>query len=165
LFLKFKVQPPVKDIEFLKKVQLSMKEFEILEHTADIGIIAYSRTKREIFVNTAKGMFNIIVGDNSNLINNNFSCKVTLKAKGLEDLLVAWLNELLYISETRLVILNKFYIKELSDFQIEAEVEGIKINPPSVKIEKEIKAVTYHRLEIKKDEESGLWRAQVIFDV
>ena len=142
-----------------------MKEFEILEHTADIGMVAYGKNKREIFVNTAKGMFNIIVGDNSNLINNNFSCKVTLKAEGLEDLLVAWLNELLYIAETRLVILNKFQIKELSNFQIKAEVEGIKINPPSVKIEKEIKATTYHCLEIKKDEESGLWRAQVIFDV
>ena len=41
----------------------------------------------------------------------------------------------------------------------------MKINPPSVKIEKEIKAATYHRLEIKKDGESGLWRAQVIFDI
>ena len=41
----------------------------------------------------------------------------------------------------------------------------MKINPPSVKIEKEIKATTYHRLEIKKDEESGFWRAQVIFDI
>ena len=142
-----------------------MKEFEILEHTADIGIIAYGKSKREIFVNTAKGMFNIIVGNNSNLINNNFSYKVTLKAKGLENLLVAWLNELLYIGETRLVILNKFQINELSDFQIKAEVEGIKINPPFVKIEKEIKATTYHCLEIKKDEGSGLWRAQVIFDV
>jgi len=142
-----------------------MKEFEILEHTADIGMIVYGKNKREIFVNIAKGMFNIIVGDDSNLINNNFSCKVTLKAEGLEDLLVAWLNELLYISETKLVILNKFKIKELSNFQIKAEVEGIKINPPSVKIEKEIKATTYHRLEIKKDEESGLWSAQVIFDV
>ena len=142
-----------------------MKEFEILEHTADIGMIVYGKNKREIFVNIAKGMFNIIVGDNSNLINNNFSCKVTLKAEGLEDLLVAWLNELLYISETKLVILNKFEIKKLSNFQIKAEVEGIKINPPSVKIEKEIKATTYHRLEIKKDEESGLWSAQVIFDV
>jgi len=142
-----------------------MREFEILEHTADIGIAAYGKTKREIFINAAKGMFNIIAGNNSNLINNNFSCKVMLKAKGLEDLLVAWLNELLYISETKLVILSKFKIKELSDYQIKAEVGGTKINPPSVKIEKEIKAVTYHRLEVKKDEESDLWRAKVIFDI
>ncbi len=141
-----------------------MKKFEILEHTADIGIAAYGKTRKEVFINTAKGMFEIIAGENKNP-KENFYDKIKLEADNLEGLLFAWLNELLYISETRLVILNKFHIKELSDFQIKAEVEGMKINPPSIKIEKEIKAATYHRLEIKKDEESGLWRAQVIFDI
>ena len=141
-----------------------MKEFEILEHTADIGMAAYGKTKREVFINAAKGMFEIIAGETKNL-KENFYDKIKLEADNLEGLLFAWLNELLYIGETRLVILNKFQIKELSDFQIKAEVEGMKINPPSVKIEKEIKAVTYHRLEIKKVEESGLWRVQIIFDI
>jgi SHS2 domain-containing protein len=141
-----------------------MKEFEILEHTADIGIMAYGKTKREVFINAAKGMFEIIAGENKNL-KENFYDKIKLEADNLEGLLFAWLNELLYIGETRLVILNKFHIKEFSDYQIKAEIEGMKINPPSVKIEKEIKAATYHHLEIKKDEESGLWRAQVIFDI
>ena len=141
-----------------------MKKFEILEHTADIGIAAYGKTRKEVFINGAKGMFEIIAGENKNP-KENFYDKIKLEADNLEGLLFAWLNELLYISETRLVILNKFHIKELSDFQIKAEVEGMKINPPSIKIEKEIKAATYHRLEIKKDEESGLWRAQVIFDI
>jgi SHS2 domain-containing protein len=141
-----------------------MKEFEILEHTADIGIAAYGKTKREVFINAARGMFEIIAGETKNL-KENFYDKIKLEADNLEGLLFAWLNELLYISETKLVILSKLKIKELSDFQVKAEVKGMKINPPSVKIEKEIKAVTYHRLEIKKDEKSGLWRAQVIFDI
>jgi SHS2 domain-containing protein len=141
-----------------------MKEFEILEHTADIGIAAYGKNKREVFINAAKGMFEIIAGETKNL-KENFYDKIKLEADNLEGLLFAWLNELLYIGETRLVILNKFQIKELFDFQIKAEVGGAKINSPCIKIEREIKAVTYHRLEIKKDEESGLWRAQVIFDI
>jgi len=141
-----------------------MKEFEIIEHTADIGLIAYGKNREQVFINAAKGMFEIIAGENKNL-KENFYDKIKLEADNLEGLLFAWLNELLYIGETRLVILNKFHIKELSDYQIKAEVEGMKINPPSVKIEKEIKAATYHHLEIKKDEESGLWRAQIIFDI
>ena len=141
-----------------------MKEFEIIGHTADIGLIAYGKNKEEVFINAAKGMFEIIVGGTKNL-KENFYDKIKLEADDLEGLLFAWLNELLYIGETRLVILNKFQIKQLSDFQIKAEVGGMKINPPSVKIKKEIKAVTYHRLEIKKDEKSGLWSAQVIFDI
>ncbi len=141
-----------------------MKEFEILEHTADIGIMAYGKNKREVFINAARGMFEIIAGGSKNL-KENFYDKIILEAESLEDLLIAWLNELLYISETKLVILSKFNIKELSDYQIKAGVGGIKISPPSTKIQKEIKAVTYHRLEFKKDEESGLWSAQIIFDI
>jgi SHS2 domain-containing protein len=141
-----------------------MKEFEIIDHTADIGIVAYGKTKREVFINAAKGMFEIIAGENRDL-KENFYAKIKLEAKSLEDLLIAWLNELLYISEVKLVILNKFKIKELSDGQIKAEVGGTKINHLSIRIKREVKAVTYHRLEIKKDEESGLWRAQVIFDI
>jgi len=143
-----------------------MKEFKIIDHTADIGIVAYGKTKREVFINTAKGMFEIIAGENRNLKEKeNFYDKIKLEAESLEDLLIAWLNELLYISEVKLVILNKFKIKELLDYQIKAEVGGMKINHLSIRIKKEIKAVTYHCLEIKKDEESGLWRAQVIFDI
>ncbi|PIY31790.1 MAG: hypothetical protein COZ07_08035, partial [Candidatus Infernicultor aquiphilus] len=51
------------------------------------------------------------------------------------------------------------------DVQIKAEVGGTKINHLSIRIKREVKAVTYHGLEIKKDEESGLWSAQVIFDI
>lgn len=141
-----------------------MKEFEILEHTADIGIAAYGKTKREVFINAARGMFEIIAGRTKNL-KENFYDKIKLEADNLEGLLFAWLNELLYISETKLVILNKFEIKDLSNNKIGAEVKGTKINRFNCKIKKEIKAVTYYRLEIKKDEESGLWRAQVIFDI
>jgi SHS2 domain-containing protein len=141
-----------------------MKEFEIIDHTADIGIVAYGKTKREVFINAAKGMFEIIAGENRDL-KENFYAKIKLEAKSLEDLLIAWLNELLYLSEVKLVILNKFIIKKLSDGQIKAEVGGTKINHLSIRVKREVKAVTYHRLEIKKDEESGLWSAQVIFDI
>ncbi len=142
-----------------------MRKFEIFEHTADIGINVYGRTMRDIFINSAKGMFEIIAGKNSRLVKDSFSYKINVQAEDLEDLLVAWLNELLYISETKLVILTKFKIKELSIKNIGAEVEGVKITRSGRKIEKEIKAVTYHCLEIKKDEEKGFWSAQVIFDI
>ena len=80
-----------------------MKEFEILEHTADIGIAAYGKTKREVFINIARGMFEIIAGGNENL-KENFYDKIKLEADNPEGLFFAWLNELLYISETKLVI-------------------------------------------------------------
>jgi len=141
-----------------------MKEFEILEHTADIGIAAYGKTKREVFINAAKGMYNIITEDKRGF-NENFSHSIKLRAENLEGLLVVWLSELLYLSETKLVVFNRFEIEELSDYQLTGKVFGKRIDQSGHKIKREIKAVTYHRLEIKKDNESGLWRAQVIFDI
>jgi len=141
-----------------------MKEFEILEHTADIGIAAYGKTKREVFINAAKGMYNIITEDKREF-KENFSHHIKLTAENLENLLVAWLSELLYLSETKLVVFNKFEIEELSDYQLTGKVFGKRIDQSGHKIKREIKAVTYHRLEVKEDKESGLWRAQVIFDI
>jgi SHS2 domain-containing protein len=59
-----------------------MKEFEIIDHTADIGIVAYGKTKREVFINAAKGMFEIIAGKNRDL-KENFYAKIKLEAKSL----------------------------------------------------------------------------------
>jgi len=141
-----------------------MKEFEILEHTADIGMAVYGKTKREVFVNAAKGMYNIITEDKREF-KENFSHHIKLTAGNLENLLVAWLSELLYLSETKLVVFNRFEIEELSDYQLTGKVFGKRIDQSGHKIKREIKAVTYHRLEVKEDKESGLWRAQVIFDI
>ncbi len=141
-----------------------MKPFEIIDHTADIGLIAYGHNKEEVFENAARGMFEIMAGGEKSF-KEDFYDKIKVEADQLEDLFFAWLSKLLYLAETKLVILNQFQINKLTDFQLKAEVRGAKINPPYVKIEKEIKAVTYYALEIKKDEESGLWRARVIFDL
>ena len=142
-----------------------MKKFEVIEHTADIGIKVFGRTMCDIFTHSAEGMFAIITGNRYIEKSEDFLSNVILKGEESEDLLVRWLNELLYISETKLIILTQFTIKELSNHQIKALIKGKKINKTGFKIEKEIKAVTYHDLEIKKDRERGLWRARIIFDI
>lgn len=141
-----------------------MKNFEIIEHTADIGIIAYGKTKEEVLINSARGMFYIIT-EEEGPFKIESSYPVTLTAETREDLLVSWLSELLYIFETKLVVLSKFEIKELSDYRLTGKVYGENIGQNSQRIKKEVKAVTYHYLEFKKDEVSKLWRARVIFDI
>jgi len=141
-----------------------MKNFEIIEHTADIGIIAYGKTKEEVLINSARGMFYIITEEEESFKIES-SYPVELIAETLEDLLVSWLSELLYLFETKLVILSKFEIREFSDYHLKGKVYGEKINQDSQRIKREVKAVTYHYLEFKKDEVSELWKARVIFDI
>jgi len=142
-----------------------MKKFKMIEHTADIGIDVYGSTVLDLFVHSAKGMFAIISGNANTKIEEDFSCEVNLQGEDFEDMLVTWLSELLFICETKRVILTSFNIGKVSKHHIEAGVKGRKIEHLGLKIEKEIKAVTYHNLEIKKNKITGIWQTRIIFDI
>ena len=73
---------------------LMTKEFEILDHTADVGIIAYGADLKQAFANAAKGLFSLIteLGDVEEALHRD----IELTAADEESLLVDWLNELVY---------------------------------------------------------------------
>jgi SHS2 domain-containing protein len=141
------------------------KEYEIIEHTADIGLKVFGETKKKLFINAARGMFFLITGSSKPIRQDNEQYW-TIKSQGinLEELLVGWLSELLYIHSTDFVFLNDFIIESLTNNNLQAKSSGIKIDESPFQIEKEIKAVTYHNLQITKNEK-GYWEATVIFDI
>lgn len=134
-----------------------MKKFENLEHTADLAIKIYGKNLSEIFVNSAYGMFYNMADINK--IKPEITRKIKLKAKNIQDLLIDWLNELLYLHEINQEIYSQFNIKKINEKEIEAEVKGAKTS--DIKIE--IKAATYHDLKIEK--KNNIWQARVIFDI
>ena len=139
-----------------------MKRFEFFEHTADIGVIAYGKTLKQAFANTAYGMFSILVG---NLKQVNLSKTVDIEVKGndLQEILVAFLSELLYNHTVGNLILKKFSIKEMTDTSLKAKASGEGYDPDCHELLHEIKTVTYHQLKI--EEKEGYFRIQVIFDI
>ncbi|MEE8360453.1 MAG: archease, partial [Candidatus Omnitrophota bacterium] len=68
-----------------------MKQYEIVEHTADIGVKAYGKTLQELFANAARGLFDIIADLEGLKIST--SIKIKLEAPNIEELLIAWLDE------------------------------------------------------------------------
>ena len=84
------------------------KEFEILEHTADIGIIAYGKDIREAFAGAAKGMFSLITEPED--IKEVESRDIELAATDRENLRVEWLNELIYLFDTENLLFKRFQI-------------------------------------------------------
>jgi SHS2 domain-containing protein len=136
------------------------KKFEILEHTADIGIIAYGNSMKEAFASAAKGMFSLITesGDIEEVEHRD----IELAASDRESLLVAWLNELIYLFDTENMLFKKFDITRLGETQLKAKVCGEKVDSARHKIRMGIKAATYHMLKIEKN--NGI-RLQVLFDV
>jgi len=141
------------------------KDYKVIEHMADIGLQVFGETKEKLFQNAAWGMFSIITGSSA-LYKNENENYWTIKCKGsnTEELLVEWLSELLYIHSTDFIILNDFVIERLTDNSLLAQTGGIKIKESPFDIEKEIKAVTYHNLQVLKNKK-GSWEATVVFDI
>ncbi len=139
------------------------KEFEIFEHTADIGIKAYGDTIDQVFENAARGMFNIIFHNSIPKIKPKGAYQIKLHASDLEQLLVDWLDEVLYIFTTEQIVISDYKISiEDKTFTLDAEVSGEILPEEKIMGTCEIKAVTYHMLSIKK---ISCWEAQVLFDI
>ncbi len=138
-----------------------MKKYEIIDHTADVGVKAYGKNLSLAFSNAAKAMFDIIT-DNSE-IENIGEYDIELKADDLEQLLVDFLSELIFLHDTKNLVFGFFKVDiNESENKLEAKVFGEKFDLSKHKIGSEIKAVTYHMLEIKKNKKCSV---QVLFDI
>ncbi|UCC16197.1 MAG: archease [Dehalococcoidales bacterium] len=136
------------------------KRFEILDHTADTGIIAYGIDLKQAFENVAVGMFSIITDLGS--IENNQVRRIDINASDRDSLLVSWLNELIYLFDVDNLIFSIFDIIHLDESNLSAIAHGEKADLSRHEIRTGIKAATYHMLKI---DENDLCRVQVLFDI
>jgi SHS2 domain-containing protein len=139
---------------------LMTKDFEILEHTADVGIIAYGADLKQAFANAARALFSLIteLDDVEEVLHQD----IVVNASDVESLLVAWLNELVYRFDTEGILFKRFEISQLEDTHLKARVYGEKVDSSRHKLKIGVKAATYHMLRI--DRNNG-FRVQVIFDI
>ncbi len=136
------------------------KDFKILDHTADVGIIAYGVDLKQAFANAARGMFSLITELKN--VRGVLRREVSVSATDMESLLVEWLNELIYLFDTENFLGKRFEINELDSTHLKAIVYGEKVDRTRHHIKIGIKATTYHMLEIKHN---GSYQARVIFDI
>jgi SHS2 domain-containing protein len=137
------------------------KEFEVIDHTADIGIMAYGADLKQAFANTARGLFSLITELDTVAVKKQHNIQIT--APDREVLLVNWLNELIYLFEAKEMLFNRFDISSLTDTKLTATGHGEKIDLAKHTLKIQVKAITYHMLKIEQNE-CG-WKARVIFDV
>ena len=136
------------------------KRFEIINHTADVGIAAYGAELKEAFANAAFALFSLIA--ELDQVADSVSHEVDVSAENQEDLLVAWLYELIFLFEVDGVLFNRFEVVELTDKRLRAVCYGERIDPERHSIKAGVKAATYHMLEIVKTDG---YRLQVLLDV
>lgn len=137
------------------------KCFEVIDHTADIGIMAYGKTLADMMSAAAEGMTGLMT--DISRVGNRLHKKIELQEADGETLLVAWLNELLYQFEVERLLFSSFDVKVQEGNRLTADCRGEKFDPARHRIKREIKAATYHNLKIMK-ERNG-YTARIIFDI
>ncbi|UCG54444.1 MAG: archease [Dehalococcoidia bacterium] len=136
-----------------------MKKYKLIEHTADIGLIAYGNTLAEAFGNAAYGMFSIIAELNS--VMEKQSRHIELKGSDQESLLFEWLNRLLYYFDVDLLLFKSFEVSILPKNKLTAICYGEKYDASRHHLKIGVKSATYHMLKV----DSAKNEVQVIFDV
>ena len=137
-----------------------MARFELFDHTADVGIVAHGSNLEEAYANAAYGMFSLIADLKE--VHENIQRDIDVQSLDQESLVVAWLNELLYIFDVEHIIFSRFEIIELSESRLRAKAYGEKIDVSRHQLKTEVKAATYHSLKLEK--ENG-FKIQVILDI
>lgn len=134
--------------------------YRIGNHPADLELWIRGRSREEIFINAAWGMLDytapvVTPGEPT-------SRQIHLTASDPEELLVIWLNELLFLLETAEICFREITITNLTDREICASLGGVKLHPEDER-GPEIKAATYHQLSIRETNDG--WEGHVILDL
>jgi SHS2 domain-containing protein len=136
-----------------------MKRFELIEHTADIGLKACGKSLPEAFANAAYGMFSIIADLGG--VKEVEKRRVEINENDVDGLLFEWLNRLLYYFDVEGLIFKRFDIVEFEDKHLTADCRGEKYDASRHHLKLGVKSATYHMLEVDRARN----RVQVIFDV
>lgn len=137
--------------------------FEIVEHTADVGIEACGGSLSELFGQAARGMYAVMA--DLDAVEPRESRSLNAGAADLERLLTVWLLELLFLTETEGMLFSRFEVELGGEdgMALNATAYGEPIDLGRHELGPEVKAVTRHRLEVAEVE--GGYRASVVFDI
>ena len=135
-----------------------MKKFEILPHRADLKIRAFGEDKKELFLNMLSAMTKSQKPEIK--ITKKVKRKIKINSPDLLTLLVDFLNEALCLGQINKEVYNSVIFKKFTDRKIEGELTGQKVE----RFGEDIKAVTYHNLEVRQKKDKT-WEAIVLFDI
>jgi len=138
-----------------------MKTYQLFEHTGDIGIQIFGADLPQLFAHAALALFDLMT--DLARVQPLQSREISIQAADREELLVNWLSELNYIFQTEYWLACQFQVIDLTETRLNAIVAGQPRDPERHPIHIEIKAVTFHQLQIVPD--ANGFTGQVIFDV
>lgn len=134
-----------------------MKEYEVLEHSADLKIKVFGGTKEKLFENALRAMAECL---RPKVQKKVAQAKIRILSENIESLLVDFLNEVNYLSEINREVYDKIRFEKFSEREIIAEISGREI----ARFGLQIKGVTFHNLDVHQNKDR-IWEATILFDI
>ena len=134
-------------------------DFRILEHTADTRVECRAPTFDALLATAARAFYAVALTETRDLADSERA--IGLTAPDREQLLIRWLQELLYLLDVDHFVATEFDVRKIDGTTVEATARGY-VHGPGQRAD-EIKAATYHDMAIH-DTESGLI-AHILFDL
>lgn len=142
-----------------------MGKYKFLEDRAiaDAAFEAEGESLEELFEACAQATFEVMA--ETKTVEPRNKEEIQLRSDDPEELLFNWLAELIYLKDLKTTVFSKYKIKiEKPDgYKLWASVWGEPIDAERHKVKVDVKAVTYHLLEVKKTDDK--WTAKVILDI
>ncbi len=148
--------------------------YKLVEHTGDLAFVAYGKDVRELFQNAAFALFDVYADLSKVEESIERQINISIQAEAgteepaeisidYEQLLVQWLNHLLYLNEVEDLLFKRFNVVEIKATGLSATACGEKFDPERHAILTPLKAATYHRIEVVQGPDR--WRARVVVDL
>lgn len=137
------------------------RRYEIIEHTADTGIQVIGKSLEELFALAGCAMFDLMVDITK--VKPTTEAMVSIEADSLDELLITWLNELLFRADVSGMFFSRFEVSSIRKNRLRAVISGEPYKEKEHPIGQSIKAATYHELQISR--KNGNWFARIIFDI
>lgn len=138
-------------------------KFEFFDVTADAGYKAYGNSLEEAFENAALAMFEVMT--DTNTINPEIKKEIHVESEDEYALLYDWLSEFLIILDSEFLVFSKFDVKierNGEEYSLNGVAWGEEFDPEKHESRAEVKAVTYHLMEIKHGDR---YMVQAILDI
>lgn len=137
--------------------------YRLIDHTADLGMEIFGADPEALFANAAKALFDVLVKTDGRDLPADRRREIDVEGGDWADLMVNWLREVLYLYNGEQQVLSRLEIRAVTDTRLRATVFTSDFDTGRHWVDSEIKAVTYHQIEVGPTEKG--WWARVIFDI